>query len=201
KGIATSAAKRLYPNVIHETEPASGEAIPAIFSRRVKRTGLDGESRYEDERIREAAVVSAAEFGSMAASGARSGSTLLPRLCSAFSGESLTFAKADADKTVSVDAGTYRLGLLTGIQFANAELMFSAQSSNIGVPQRFLWMPTNDPEAPAVRPEWPEPLTVRHHPPTVVDIKVCQSALDETDKHRLDVARGVPVDPHDEHKT
>src|SRR5690606_17974571 len=69
-----------------------------------------------------------------------------------------------------------------------------------GVPQRFLWKRMYDPEAPAVRPEWPAPLTVRHHPPQVVDVTECHSSLDQTDKHRLVVARGFPMSLHDGHK-
>lgn len=186
KGIATQVARHLWPSHVICTEVASGEALPRLFARRIK----DPSGAYVDERIRDSAVIDAPEFGSLNASGARNGATLIQRLCSGFSGESLSFAVADESKNVEVPANSYRLGMITGIQYGNAGLLLAESSAVTGLPQRCLWFPGNvrAEEIPHTRPEMPEPL--RRFSPAVgaKRIAVCQeakTAIEEAQKARL----------------
>ena len=160
KGIATQVAQHLWPNGIYSVEIASGEALPKLFARKVK-DQASGE--YSSEQIRDSVIIDAPEFGSLSASGARTGSTLTQRLCNGFSGEGLSFAVSDESKNVEVLPNTYRLGVITGVQYGNAGLLLSESATVTGVPQRFVWFPANvkADELPEVRPDMPGPLTRR----------------------------------------
>lgn len=193
KGVATDVAEYLYPNDVYSTEVASGEALPTLFARKVK---------GEQEWVRTSAVVTAPEFSSLRASGDRSGSTLVGRLCAAFSGEALSFAKADSDRNVDVGANTYRLGLITGIQYANSGMLLSDDATGTGLPQRFLWMPANDPSAPEYLPDMPSQLPVARFPvsPSLKLIRVCEEAKADIRRGRRLRLIGQPDERLDGHK-
>lgn len=193
KGVATDVAEYLYPNYVYMTEVASGEALPTLFARKVK---------GEQEQIRTSAVITAPEFSSLRASGDRSGSTLVGRLCSAFSGEALSFTKADADKNVDVGKNTYRLGLVTGIQYANSGMLLSDDATGTGLPQRFLWMPANDPAAPDYPPDMPGALPTAYFPyhPGTNRVRVCEEARADIRRGQLIQVRGLVDERLDGHK-
>lgn len=157
KGIATQVARHLWPSTVHTTEPASGEALPRLFARKTKSVET---GEFVNERIRSSVILDVPEFGSLSASGTRTGATLSQRLASAFSGEALSFAVADESRNVDVPANSYRLGVITGIQYGHAGLLLDESATVTGVPQRFIWFPANvaPGELPAVRPTMPAPL-------------------------------------------
>ena len=64
-------------------------------------------------------------------------------MCKAWSGENLTFAYVDQSKALEIPAHSYRLCMVVGIQPGRAGTLLDATDS--GVPQRFLWLPTDDP--------------------------------------------------------
>ncbi|UGQ39894.1 bifunctional DNA primase/polymerase [Rhodococcus aetherivorans] len=98
------------------------------------------------------------EVETLTAQGARSGSTLFPTLRLAWTGDSLGFANRDKAKAVPVEAHRYRLPMIVGVQPGKAQPLLD--DADGGTPQRFLWMPTADPDAPDVEPAEPEPITV-----------------------------------------
>jgi len=80
----------------------------------------------------------------------------MPMLRSAYSGESLGFQNADATKRARVEDDAYRFTLIAGIQPARAEWLL--EDSDGGTPQRFVWLPATDSDAPDNEPATPEPL-------------------------------------------
>ncbi|WP_084866035.1 bifunctional DNA primase/polymerase [Prescottella equi] len=98
------------------------------------------------------------EVETLTAQGSRSGSTLMPTLRTAWTGDSLGFANRDKTKAIPVEAHRYRLTMVVGVQPTKAQPLLD--DADGGTPQRFLWMPTADPDAPEVEPAEPDPITV-----------------------------------------
>lgn len=148
KGAADAAAgDALHVGHLDHAHVGSGEGISHLFAKREK---------GELVRTREAVLFTIPEVDNMVALGARQGATLMPQLRMAWSGESLGFAYVDPTKNLRVERHTYRLGLLLGVQPGRATPLLD--DADGGTPQRFLWMPTTDPDAPDNPPAEPEPL-------------------------------------------
>lgn len=157
-----------------------------------------------------AAQFSAPEIDTMTALSSRQGSTLNAELRKMWSGETLGFGNAGKDTRRIVEAHTYRACLIAGVQPLRAGALLSAADG--GLPQRFLWVPTNDQDAPDTPLDWPGTRTVRApawHTSSTRHLSVVgtgtalvipASARQEIDAHRLAVLRGDPgVDPLDGH--
>ena len=199
KGVASQVAGYLWPSGVYSVEIASGEALPKLFARRVKQPD-SGE--WVSERVRDSAIVDAPEFGSLSASGSRMGATLTQRLCNGFSGESLSFAVADESKNVEVLANSYRLGVITGVQYGNAGLLLSESAAVTGLPQRFVWFPANigADELPEVRPDMPAPLRRWTFPTGLTQIAVCDQAKRDMEAAQRAKLIGDTSSPLDGHK-
>ncbi|GIJ75996.1 hypothetical protein SAMN05443287_106197 [Micromonospora phaseoli] len=89
----------------------------------------------------------------------RKGATLMPELRKMYMGERLGFHYVDKTKRLPVEPHTYRAGLIAGIQPTRAGVLL--EDADGGTPQRFLWMPTADPDAPDERPDLPDRLAWR----------------------------------------
>ncbi|NKU37737.1 DUF3987 domain-containing protein [Rhodococcus hoagii] len=98
------------------------------------------------------------EVETLTAQGSRSGSTLMPTLRTAWTGDSLGFANRDKTKAIPVEAHRYRLTMVVGVQPTKAQPLLD--DADGGTPQRFLWMPTADPDAPEVEPAEPDAIVV-----------------------------------------
>ena len=127
----------------------SGEGVAHVFSHWEKGSVI---------RDRSSVMFSVAEVDMLTALGSRQGATLLSTLRSAFSGEKLGFSYASREKTLPLDAHTYRLCLILGVQPERAATLMA--DADGGTPQRFLWLPTADRDAPDVTPEAPAPQTL-----------------------------------------
>lgn len=149
KGAAEAvAADALATGYITTHNVGSGEGIAHGYMRRAK-----GELEWLDDR--HAVLFSVPEIDSLAAQGDRKGATLMPQLRSGWTGEQLGFGYADPTKRIIVPAHEYRLCLVAGIQPARAACLLD--DADGGTPQRFIWLPAIDPEAPDVAPTEPEP--------------------------------------------
>jgi hypothetical protein len=165
----------------------SGEGLAHLFAKR-KRGG-------ELEQHTEAVLLSIPEIDTLTALGGRHGATLLPELRKAWSGERLGFSYADYTKRIPINAHTYRLALIAGIQPKRAATILGDEDA--GTPQRFLWMPATDPYAPDKRPDCPPPWgwKLPHWPAAsdargLVVLPVCAHAAAAMDNHRLITLRG-----------
>src|SRR5690606_1806529 len=134
----------------------SGEGIAAAYVERGK--GDDGPGVKHHAY---SALFDVAEVDTLASLSGRQGSTLLPELRKVWSGERLGFQNRDASRSLPVEAHAYRAALVAGIQPARAGALLDDEAG--GTPQRFVWLPATDPDAPARAPHAPEPV-VWHAP-------------------------------------
>jgi hypothetical protein len=173
--------------------PGSGEAIGHLFYVWDKKA----------EELRQhtvSAILSAPEIDTLTALKTRQASTLFPELRKAWMGEPLGFAYVDREKRLTIPRHSYRMGLITGIQPGNAAPILEDHSS--GTPQRFLWLPADDPGAPDERPDdpgtYPDPLGT-FHDRSRRQMQVCETARAEIDAARVDHLRANTTDALDGH--
>ena len=124
----------------------SGEGIAHLYAHREKGQVI---------RDRDAVLFTVPEVDNLTALAGRQGATLLPQLRMAWSGEKLGFSYADKTKALPIDAHSYRMGLILGVQPGKAAPLLD--DADGGTPQRFLWLPTADPHAPDDPPTCPAP--------------------------------------------
>ncbi|MCD2119112.1 MULTISPECIES: bifunctional DNA primase/polymerase [Rhodococcus] len=157
KSVTRSAARELVrlklpgDAQLHVRNVGSGEGLVDQFAT------YDAKAK-EYVGLRTRVMFTVDEVESLTAQGGRSGSTLFPTLRSAWTGDSLGFANRDKTKAIPVEAHRYRLTMIVGAQPTKAQPLLD--DADGGTPQRFLWMPTTDPNAPDVEPAEPKPITV-----------------------------------------
>ncbi len=105
-------------------------------------------------RDRTSVLLSVPEVDNLVALKTRMGATIMPLLRSGWSGEKLGFSYADPTKAVQLDPHTYRLCMLLGVQPGRAEPLLDDAAG--GTPQRFIWLPSTDPDAPDITPVAPQ---------------------------------------------
>lgn len=109
-------------------------------------------------RDRTSVLLSVPEVDNLVALKTRMGATIMPLLRSGWSGEKIGFSYADPTKAVQIEPHTYRLCMLLGVQPGRAEPLLD--DADGGTPQRFVWLPATDPEAPDLTPAAPSPVPV-----------------------------------------
>mgnify|MGYP005992676765 CR=1 FL=1 len=198
----------------------SGEGTVKVFAYRTKPSD-------PQIGVHHAVLFSAAEVDNLATQGTRSGSTLLPTLRSAWSGEELGFSYADPTKTIRLKPHRYRLNLVVGVQPERARPLFD--DADGGTPQRFLWLPVLDPQAPDEPPSepamwaldpWPSekpvvnddgrltfdlgPAAHLHEevdPQDLMEVAVPEHVASDIRRNRAKVLRGEQTDGLDAHGT
>lgn len=188
KGTAETAAEDAVPlpDPIAKVTVGSGEGIAHAYVKRTKE-GV--------EQHTYSVMFGVQEVDTLTALGDRRGSTLLPELRRAWSGERLGFAYSDPTKRLPVPAHSYRMTLVAGIQPERAGRLLD--DADGGTPQRFVWLPSEDPHAPDQPPDeppawpwapprWPE----RAWGTSRMILPVCQRARDDVDADRLARLRG-----------
>jgi len=165
--------------------PGSGEGIAHLFAHRNRQGNIETHATQ--------VILSAAEVETMAALKGRQASTLFPELRKAWTGEPLGFAYVDPTKRLTVGRHKYRLCLLVGIQPEKAGVILD--DADAGTPQRFLWLPANDPDAPDQAPI--QPVAIKDPRPTASlapnrlhPFQVCQVAVEEIVSARVEQLRG-----------
>jgi hypothetical protein len=134
-------ATRCIPTV----ELATGQGVAAAYVTMNKDTG------GIQVQYRDAALFTASEIDNVAAHAAMGGSNLMPILRRAYTGSRLDEGYADKAKRRPVKAHRYRFALVAGIQPARSRVLLG--DADGGTPQRWLWLPTNDPDAVDAEPE------------------------------------------------
>ena len=148
KGACEGAGKRAidFGTSTHIENIGSGEGFAKTYAYRTNK----GEYRI----IRDSAILSAAEIDTMAAIAQRGGSTLLGEIRKLIMGERLGMANSDPTKRVPVEEHRYRAAVVVGIQPENSGVLLNDAKG--GTPQRMLWLPANDPDAPDDEPDVPD---------------------------------------------
>lgn len=144
KGASDAVARMAWPGDILELPLGSGEGIAEQFVQR------DG------DKTPVPVIFAASEIDKVAGITGRSGSILLAELKAAAMGEPIGQANAKKDTTRIVKAHSYRMCLSVGTQPGHAGVILNDASG--GTPQRFLWAPTTDPDAPDLDTDPPAPL-------------------------------------------
>lgn len=179
------------------------EIVPLGSGEGINRTFRPVGTKPNEPNPTTAAIFSAPEIDTVAAITSRQGSTLSAELRKVYSGEQLGFANAGKDTRTTVAAGSYRACLTIGVQPLRSHALLGA--SDGGLPQRFVWLPTSDPDAPDQPPADPGKWRV-NRPSWIravgnaVDLIVPEAATKAIRTHRLAVLREDPtVDPLDGH--
>ncbi|OZD57583.1 hypothetical protein CH263_25675 [Rhodococcus sp. 06-1059B-a] len=151
KGTSSSAADDCIDlGDVFEAAVGTGEGIPKLFG---YSQPAKGGKLPELIRTRTSAVIAAPEVATIGAIAGRSGATILSELCKGWSGETLGRSNASVETTVVIDAHSYRLGALVGVQPGKAGILLD--DADAGTPQRFRWLPARDTDMPDIKP--PEP--------------------------------------------
>lgn len=197
KGIAEAVANETFHfgKDIEEVPLGSGEGVARTF----RPVG----TKPDDPNALDTALFTAAEIDTVTALASRAGSTLSAELRKMYSGEKIGFGNAGKDTRVVVAAHTYRACLTVGVQPLRSKALLDAADG--GLPQRFVWLPTSDPDAPDDPPAFPGRLNIK--PPhwlrpvgKVFDLHIPAVAKDAIRGHRLAVLREDPeVNPLDGH--
>jgi hypothetical protein len=133
KGAASAVARKLVTDEVIQRNSGSGEGMINAY-RRPK----EGD---EPAGLRESVMFIVDEIDSLTAQSARSGSTTMSVLRSAFSGETLGFSYINKN-TPYLEAHTYRMTMVISVQPTRAaSLMDDARG---GTPQRIMWFPGID---------------------------------------------------------
>jgi hypothetical protein len=159
KGSAEDAARDglIFPGEPIVTAPlGSGEGIAHCYAHREMEQDEAGGKKVSVIRYDTHSVLfTSPEVGTITAIGDRRGSTLLEQLRSAFSGEQLGFSYADKDRKIILTPHSYRFCLTVGVQPENAAGLMDDAAG--GTPQRFIWMPGEEPSIPDHRVTAPDP--------------------------------------------
>ncbi|KAA0120827.1 hypothetical protein CIW51_05160 [Mycolicibacterium sp. P9-22] len=144
-------------------KPGSGEGLAKCFASMQKMPGSNGNPPGFVQRGKAWSVLAQLpEVDTLIATGGRGGSTIMSELRSAWSGERLGLDYASEDKRITLCANRYRLCLVLGVQPLRSAPLFDDADS--GTPQRFVWLPAGDHDAPISRPDEPARLVLPRWP-------------------------------------
>jgi hypothetical protein len=177
KGNATKVAADLFDYTSTgfkyvEEIPGSGEGIVDIYA------GWDVEKKAFAQHTKNA-LLNIDEIDNLAATGNRSGSTLIPVLRSAFSGEKLGWHYKK--NPTQLNPHSYRMCLQVSAQPLRSDWLLDDVDG--GLPQRFVFVSCNDPDCadPNNLPELPKPLAWKV-PDEILNIKKKQAELLQKNK-------------------
>lgn len=171
----------------------SGEGVVTTY----RPAGIEDEEPNERDR----AIFTVPEIDTLTALSSRAGSTIDSVLRSLLVGETLGFTNAGKDRRTRVQDGSYRAAVVIGAQPAKSDAILNAADG--GLPQRFVWLPATDPNAPDICPALPEPVRIVLPMETRgrYVFKVPSSVRQTIQNHRRNVLRGSQdVDPLDGHR-
>ena len=155
KGSAKAIAKELLPSTdvgVRDDLPlGSGEGIAEAFYSTVEDPA--GKNKPKRARSYRGAFFYLDEGQALGQMAERSGATLLPTLRSVFTGDTVGQMNARADTTRKLDAGTYSVGFVMGLQPELCGPLLDDAAG--GTPQRFVFVSATDPTIPDDAPDWP----------------------------------------------
>lgn len=203
KSSAAETAEVLLPltltNEVLTVALGSGEGLVEAYMGIEDEVDDDGKKRKVRRQVRSQVLFMVDEGQALSEMAARKGSTLLPTLRSAWSGQRLGQANASEDRTRHLPPGEYRMAALAGFQPETAVALVEDAAG--GTPQRWLWLAAADPTIPDVAPEWPgrfewSPPAHRRGP-----MDLAPEVAAEIRQSNLERARGeVTIDPLDGHR-
>lgn len=205
-GAGKSSSARTAAELVPIDDPAvrvvpvgSGEGLVEAYLGMVLENGDDGKNRKVKRQVARAVLAELDEGQALGELGSRKGSTLMPTIRSAWSGDRLGQANASEDTNRQLAPGAYRFAMLAGFQLEHAVALLDDAAG--GTPQRFVFLSATDPTIPEVAPPWPGALgyeLVRHSAdPMTLDANISATIRAAS----VAVSRGErEVDPLDAHR-
>jgi hypothetical protein len=157
------------PERIPVHELGTGQGIDSAYT---EQTGTKGPVQHCDS-----CLFTCTEIDTLAAHGAMPGATVTATLRKVYNAAALGARYADRFKRRPVPEHHYRFGLICGIQPTHAGVLLDDPDS--GTPQRWLWLPATDPNAP-------------DHPPNEPKARMWTPPRGYTAIGQLDTHEGVP---------
>lgn len=200
KGASQGAGRAAVQFVDHNGRAIDTDEFPLGSGEGLARTFRPASLDDDEPGERTRALFDAPEVDTLTALGSRQGSTLMPELRKLYAGETCGFNNASKATRSVLPAHTYRACLTVGVQPAKAGALI--HDADGGTPQRFVWMPVGDPEAPDTAPDCPQPwtVTVPRWGSDRAELVIPDTATRAMDRHRLASLRGEAVDPLDGHR-
>lgn len=118
----------------------------------------------------------------------RQNSTISGTICELWMSSAARDQNAHEENRREIAEKTYTIGMTLGFQTRNVTGLFA--DSEGGAPQRFVFVPVNNPHAPEVTPDWPGALPLRL-PSGPVHLRIGESARPEVAAWRLASIRGT----------
>jgi hypothetical protein len=159
KSAASTVARRLLPapkGVLDGLPVGSGEGFVDCLFEMVNEEGDDGKKRLVKKQTHYAAIFAIDEGSVLGDLSARSGSTIMPTLRSAFTHSTLGATNASVERRRLLDGHQYVYGVTMGIQPEKAGPLLGDTAG--GTPQRFLWLMATDPTIGDEHYDWPGPI-------------------------------------------
>lgn len=148
---------------IRRVKPSSGEGLVEKYFTTVTEDGKRVKRQTCDRLF-----VDMDEGQALVELGGRKGNILLPVLREAWTGGDLGQSGASTDTTRQLDAHTYRMAVIIGLQLEYAADIVGDAAG--GTPQRFVWFAATDPTVPYDPPPWPGALDITPPPAGELDL-------------------------------
>lgn len=209
KSIASGVGRDLLPDpglTLHPDERkymfdmpiGSGEGISQAFMVPEYKEDENGKTKATGRQIvgKQSLHFVVDESTGLVAQAQRKGTTIIPTLLSAWSGQTLGNLNASAETRRIVEGGRCRVAACMNMQSSNAWMLFTEEMTTLGLTSRMLFASALDPAAPDDLPEWPGPLSFQI-PPTVGQTQLMtydQGIIDQLIAERRAVLRGGVTD-------
>lgn len=154
KGAAVGAAEGAYKvGHVLKWPIGTGEGVVKSFVRFV-RDKDDADGGYIEQH-ETSVLFDVNEVDKLAAVASRRGSTILSILRDVWMGAEAGFGNAELERRLKVPEHAYRAGFVVGVQPPRVGVLLCEEEIAGGTPQRFLWLPADDPDIPDVTPPHP----------------------------------------------
>jgi hypothetical protein len=193
------------PGTAGPLQLGSGEGAAEAFLERYTHKDDTGRNVTMFRQINRGVLFGLDEGRVLSELGSRSGSTIIPTLCTMWTGGDPGRQNASAETRRSLPEGGYSFGLISMWQTTLMQGLFD--DTDGGLPGRFVFLGVTDPEAPDIAPDWPGPLDWTPPPVLATDEGVCHrhigypaTVADEVDAHQLARLKGAHLHPLDGHR-
>jgi hypothetical protein len=173
KSITAGVGKDLLPDpglALHQDERVymfdmpigSGEGIAQAFMVPERKEDENGKEKFTGRQIvgKQALHFVVDESTGLVAQAQRKGTTIIPTLLSAWSGQTLGQLNASAETRRIVEGGRCRVAAVMNMQSSNAWMLFTEEMTTLGLTSRMLFANAHDPAAPDDDDlEWPGTLS------------------------------------------
>jgi hypothetical protein len=175
------------PDLIDRIPVGSGEGLVKSYAFNRKN---EDTKRMELHWERLSAIITIEEIDTLRALSDRGGATISGELRKFYNGGRLGFGYADTGKRTILPKNSYRGCIVAGVQPGRGRTILDDIEG--GFPQRWLWLPADDPYMPDDRPpevqpaDWSPPYEICNTDSgEILVMKVCDAALTAIDRARV----------------